>query len=166
MGGPGSGRPPYRGRPTKLSPELEVEIIQYLKIGCYPEMAAAAVGLAKATFYDWLKRGAREKRSRYARFSDSVKRAIAEGAARDLAIIAKASEKQWQASAWKLERRFPEMFGQKMFNTNVELPEREDTPRMDISKLDVNEIELLERLVKKSQGVTPEVRQIIDVSNT
>jgi hypothetical protein len=46
-------------------------------------------------------------------FSDAVERAVAEAEARDVALIARAAEKNWQAAAWRLERRAPARWGRR-----------------------------------------------------
>lgn len=116
-----------RGRPTKLTPELQHIIVKAVRAGNYMETAAAFAGLHKSTLYDWLKRGAREKdrvskdprlRIRkselpFVEFSDALEKALAEAEVRDVAIIGKAAEEQWQAAAWRLERKFPERWGRK-----------------------------------------------------
>lgn len=113
------------GRPTKLTPELQAEMVNIIRVGNYVETACAYVGLNKSTFYDWLKRGAREldriKQNPKARirkeeeifveFSNAIKKAEAEAEARDVLIIGKAAETQWQAAAWRLERRLPKKWG-------------------------------------------------------
>ena len=50
-----------RGRPEKLTPKLQDDIVKVIRSGNYIETACAFVGINKTTFYDWLKRGAREK---------------------------------------------------------------------------------------------------------
>lgn len=118
------------GRPTgasKLTPDIQVKIVDALKMGNYIETASALAGVHKSTVYDWLKRGAREKdrinkspnarmkkeEEPFVRFSDVVEKAMAEAEQRDLLIIAKASQQDWKASAWRLERRFPHRWGRK-----------------------------------------------------
>ncbi len=99
-------------RKTKLTDELSERICRYLRLGTYVETAAACVGIHKDTFYDWLKRGGKGVEP-YAEFVKAVERAMAESEARDLGIIGKAAETQWQAAAWRLERRFPEKYGRR-----------------------------------------------------
>lgn len=120
------------GRPTKLTKEVQAKICNAIRAGNYMETASAYAGISKSTLYEWLRRGEREKqrvaennRARirkseqiYVEFSDSVEKALAESEVRDVALIAKASETQWQAAAWRLERRFPERWGKK---DNVQL---------------------------------------------
>ena len=47
------------GRPTVLTPALIKKIISFLRGGSYIETAAAACGISKETFYDWLKKAAK-----------------------------------------------------------------------------------------------------------
>ena len=104
------------GRPTKLTAEMQSEIVELLKAGNYIETACAVAGLHKSTFYDWMKiADASTHKNKYTNFSDAVKKAMAWAEARDVAIIARHSEKYWQAAAWRLERKYPERWGrQKM----------------------------------------------------
>ncbi|HEY1697967.1 MAG TPA: hypothetical protein VGG39_37665 [Polyangiaceae bacterium] len=95
---------------TKLSPELQEKILLHLRVGAYVETAAACAGIHKDTFYEWMKKGARGQQP-YVAFAQAVTRAVAESESRDLATILKAATTQWQAAAWRLERRFPEKYG-------------------------------------------------------
>ena len=115
------------GRPTKLNIDTHNKIISAIRAGNYIETAAAYAGINKSTLYDWLKRGEREKQrvaqnprynirkseKPYVEFSNAVEKALAEAEVRDVAIIAKAAEEQWQAAAWRLERKFPDRWGRK-----------------------------------------------------
>lgn len=101
------------GRPTKLNPELQEKICQAIRAGNYIETAAAYAGVNKSTLYDWLKRGGRAKSGKYKEFSNAVEKALAEAEVRDVFIIGKAAEENWQAAAWRLERKFPERWGRK-----------------------------------------------------
>ncbi len=49
-----------KGRPSKLSPELTRVICDAIRLGGYIETAVAYAGLSKETFYQWMKRGAKE----------------------------------------------------------------------------------------------------------
>jgi hypothetical protein len=108
-----------KGRPPKLTQELQDQIVQYIKVGAYIETAAAACGLNKSTFYDWLKRGARaqqkgewpEEEQKYVDFSNAIEKATADAELRDVGLIARAAQTTWQAAAWRLERKFPHRWG-------------------------------------------------------
>ena len=99
-----------RGAKSKLTPELEEKLLKFLRAGNYVETACKCVGLHKDTFYDWMKRGERGEK-RFVAFAEAVHRAMAESEARDLHTIGVASQTQWTAAAWRLERRFPDRFG-------------------------------------------------------
>jgi hypothetical protein len=73
-------------------------------IGATYEHAAAYGGIAQSTLYEWLK--AKPE------FSEALKAAEARAVVGWLAKIEKAaSEGTWQAAAWKLERRHPDVYG-------------------------------------------------------
>lgn len=100
------------GRPSKLDKKVTDKIVSYLRAGSYIETAAAASGITKQTLHSWLRRGA-DGEEPYAAFCEEVETAQAEGEVRCLALIASAAQKQWQAAAWLLERRYPEKYGRK-----------------------------------------------------
>lgn len=125
-------------RKTKLTPEVQEKILRHLRIGAYVETAAAAAGISRDTFYDWLKKGAKGK-APYATFSGAVDQALAESEARDLATILAASKTQWTAAAWRLERRFPDRYG------------RFDRMKVE-GKVEVDGIGLVAKLAKLIDG--------------
>ena len=132
--------PKKTGRPSKLTPELEAEIVELIKVGNYVETACGVVGIGKTTFYEWMKKANASVRfNRYVRFRNAVEKAQAWSEARDMAIISKASEKYWQAAAWKLERKFPEKFGRQKL-------EMEHTGKINAN---ITHIEAMDRVVIK-----------------
>jgi len=150
------------GRPTKLTRELQEEICRVIRAGNYIETAAAYAGINKSTLYDWLKRGAREKErlrnnprakvrkseQPYVEFSNAVEKALADSEVRDVMIIGKAAEENWQAAAWRLERKFKERWGRSTdYNREVE--------RLNaMIEKTKKEIELLEERIKALKGET------------
>ena len=157
-------------RPTKLTPELQDEIIKVIRSGNYIETACAYVGINKSTFYDWLKRGAREKdriaknprakvrksEKPFVDFSNAIEKALAHAEIRDVAIIGKAAEENWQAAAWRLERKFPDRWGRKD-KYSLEHSgkdggpiETSHTEELDLSNLTDKELEQLEKIIAKS----------------
>jgi hypothetical protein len=96
------------------------DLVKLLGAGNYVEQACEAVGINKTTYYDWMKRGKDHddagKKSKYAEFYNAVKRAQAEAECRNVAIIQKAAQTQWQAAAWWLERTKPDRFGRQLKN--------------------------------------------------
>jgi transposase len=151
-------------RPIKLNDEIQKQIIDLIRAGNYIETASSCVGISKNTLYDWLKRGAREKQRTdgkiskneeiYVRFSDAVEKAIAEAEARDVMIIANASKNDWKASAWRLERKFPNKWGRKEHLTadiNQEHTEKTETFITHQIDTDPETLELVRQLWRRQQ---------------
>lgn len=158
------------GRPTKLNPEIKNKIVTAIRAGNYIETAAAYAGISKNTLYDWLRRGEREKQrveknprykirkseQPFVDFSDAVEKALAEAEVRDVAIIAKAAEDQWQAAAWRLERKFPDKWGRKKLDIDMQqdvqgqVEVKNDVARRIIEDPEASDLahELLERISK------------------
>lgn len=114
-------------RILKLTPALIEKIVGYLRAGAYVETAAAAAGISKQTLYTWLRRAVDENEEDpiFAKFAAAVEEAQALAEVRDIALIGKAAETQWQAAAWRLERKSPERWGRKVelsggLNLNVD----------------------------------------------
>ena len=99
------------GRPTKLSPEIQEKIIVAVRNGNYIETAAQFAGINKDTLYRWLHLGAQQDTGAYHDFSDALHKALAQSEMMDVATITRASADQWQAAAWRLERKFPDRWG-------------------------------------------------------
>jgi hypothetical protein len=125
------------GRPTELTPQILEEIRRVLPTCLYLETVADYLGIHRTTWRKWLARGSKEARrlaqnsrakprareARYVEFFYTYKKALAEGLIFDLGVIKKASQDhevknsagetvgvrpgQWQAAAWRAERRFP-----------------------------------------------------------
>lgn len=121
---------------TKCTTKLINKVVQFLLVGNYIEVACQACGIDKRTFYNWLKWGNERPRSIYRRFSDAVLDAQAKAEANALANIERAAKgtthalllkdengdqlfdqhglplfikpqpPDWQAEAWRLERKF------------------------------------------------------------
>lgn len=116
-----------RGRPTVLTPEVTDTILTLVRAGNYLEVAAAAAGVSRDSLFEWLKRGARERRSvtdgkrqkprkseqPFVDFSDALQKARGTSEAADLEVIRRAAVKNWQAAAWRLERKHPQRWGRR-----------------------------------------------------
>lgn len=92
------------GRKTKYTPETVAKIVQAIKTGATYQLACQYAGISHETFAQWMKHKPE--------FSEAVKESEGAGAIELLARIRKeAAEGTWQAAAWILERRYPEMYG-------------------------------------------------------
>jgi hypothetical protein len=102
------------GRPTELTEDLITRIANHLRLGAYIETAVAVCGINKENFYEWSRKGARKEDPLCEALVYAVEKAQAEAEQRDLLRIDKAAEDgSWQASAWKLERKFPRKWGRR-----------------------------------------------------
>ena len=78
-----------------------------IRQGCTYQAGASAIGVSVDTIYSWLRQGraATRKNDKYLKFLKAVKKAEHERQQYLLAQILEASNKDWKAAAWLLERR-------------------------------------------------------------
>tara|TARA_Y100000310_G_scaffold334979_1_gene415919 strand:- start:737 stop:1138 length:402 start_codon:yes stop_codon:yes gene_type:complete len=82
--------------------------IQAIKLGCPNKDACGCAGISETTFYRWMEWADSKRKDAkvYQEFRERIKEAEGQATQRWLAIIEKAAQAgQWQAAAWKLERR-------------------------------------------------------------
>ena len=97
-------------RKSKYTPETVAKIMQAVKMGATYELAAGYAGIDYSTFARW--------QNTKSEFCDALKNAEGVGAMVWLAKIEQAaSDGNWQAAAWKLERRYPHMYGKTVQQT-------------------------------------------------
>jgi len=89
---------------NKMVLEAEPIVILLLRIqeGNFYEDAYALAGIPESTFYEWKKN--------HPEFLEAIKKADIICKSLHIKNIKKHSDKQWQASAWYLERRYPNEF--------------------------------------------------------
>lgn len=92
------------GRPSKLTPERHKRIVELIEAGNYPETAAGACGVNRATYYVWMAKGREAKSGRYKDFHDDVVRAREAAEADLVAMVKLAAVEDWRAASWMLER--------------------------------------------------------------
>ena len=98
----------------KLDPAVTQRIVDLMRAGNFIDVAATAAGVHRTTLHRWLRLGREQKRGKYRKFAEAVDRAQAESESRDVALIAKAASEDWRASAWRLERKAPRRYGQRV----------------------------------------------------
>ena len=101
------------GRPSKLTPERRDDLTLMLAHGVPLGVAARSVDVSPRSLRRWLREG--DLRERVAELR-AARRVDPDGSgarleARLAVLILKASEHDWRASAWWLERRWPERWG-------------------------------------------------------
>ena len=114
------------GRPSKLNPQTQARFLEALRLGASYEGAASYAGVHYNTFRSWMIKGQTHKSGQYVEFLEHVKEAEGQAEVKWLAKIEKAAtDGQWTAAAWKLERRFPDRWGkqEKITYEKLEPPE-------------------------------------------
>lgn len=97
------------GKP-KLTRELVDRAVELKGHGLSNKDICTACGISEAAFYRWQEQGGKSELQR--ELIERLKRAEADYKDALLAgILERGKEKEWQALAWLLERRFPAEFG-------------------------------------------------------
>jgi hypothetical protein len=119
------------GRTSYLTEQMSKEICDCIALGFTRKGTCAAVGIDESTFYMWRdkgkaaleKAGAKgnvpEKKRRYAEFELAVVKAEVAFKKLHLMNIKKHAIKSWQASAFLLERTFPEEYGRTKHDVEI-----------------------------------------------
>jgi transposase len=100
-------------RVPKLTADRRAELLRWLEVGMPIEMAARLADLSPLTVTVWRSRCA-DGQHGYIRLEDDIQNAMARGESVHLARIAEAGRTQWRASAWLLERMYPEKYAPPM----------------------------------------------------
>ena len=124
------------GRPCLLTPEVEKNICDGLRLGMTLEFAAQYAGIGWSTAKAWRQKGRADREAGrdtiFSAFLAATERAMARVVATHLATIHKAAQAgTWQASAWVLERRF----GYRKTGEVMEAPETSAEPIVDADRL-------------------------------
>jgi len=94
-------------RQTKYTPERARRFLDAIKVGSTQRLAASFAGVDEDTIIRW--------RKRFAEFADAIKEAEGGAVVGWLAKIERAAnDGNWQAAAWKLERRYPDEYGKRV----------------------------------------------------
>ncbi len=149
----GATGPAPRGRPSKLTPALLTRLLALVRDGVPIDVAVAAVGVHRATFFSWAKRGreasAKAKggealdaeERRYAAFAEDLEEARAQAEATAVGVVRTAMSSSWQAATWYLERAHPQRWGRRRAE-----PETPPQPAVDSGDTIVQLAEQLKRL--------------------
>ena len=125
------------GRPAKINnPQVTERLCRAIALGSTYEMACRAAGIAYQTLRNYVRRAEQDEAngiedSPYLSLLDALQKAEGEAVERWLAVIERAARgerrvnpktgeeeivvhPQWQAAAWKLERRYPQTYGRNL----------------------------------------------------
>jgi len=99
-------------RTTILSEVIQDAMAEAIRNGNYASTAADACGIGRSTHYEWMDKG-EQGIEPYAEYADTIKKAEAEAEMNAIQNIQTHAAENWTASAWYLERKFPEKWGRK-----------------------------------------------------
>lgn len=166
------------GAPTKFSQERAEKLLQAVRSGNHLSVAARFAGISYDTLKRWVLKadepGAPEE---LREFAESLERARAESEVIALAKIQRAaSEGAWQASAWFLERSWPERWGRRETN-RIEIIGNESAPVRVVAGIELDDASmtaLAQRLATRTKELenpvvdaeVVEVREAVAVSAT
>ena len=108
---PRGGKRRSAGRPTKLTPEIQAEIVGYIADGNYREVAAQAAGLPRTTLYRWLSEGKKQAKGIYKEFMDAILKAEQDAEINAVKRIMEAGARDPDHLKWWLERKCPDRWG-------------------------------------------------------
>ena len=96
------------GRKSKLTPELQTEIIKYIEAGCTDRAACGASNINYATFYRWIAKGELAKSGKYNDFCNTLKEARDKAHAKiTMAMIKQIVKGNATLTMFWLQNRFP-----------------------------------------------------------
>jgi hypothetical protein len=127
----------------KLSEEAIEDVCRLVSEGHYVVTVCQMKGITRPTYYNWKDRGQeieekiengkikksklKKKDKLYLKFWQDIQKAEAMGEISNVSNIKKAGDEgDWRASAWLLEKKYPEKFGKK---NKVELDAKVETKR-------------------------------------
>jgi transposase len=99
------------GRPSKLTRQVEADLTLLLAQGVPVKVAAAATDVSPRSVRRWLNEGDLRERVAEIRATERASADAASDEARLVVLLLRAAQHNWRASAWWLERRYPEHWG-------------------------------------------------------
>ena len=143
-----------RGRPPKLTPEVQKEICSYVKRGLTYEDSARLAGVAISTLHLWKKKGRESKRkNKYSDFVDALTRANAVlKAAIHQSMIRASADGDWRAGLQLLTHRFPHEYSEKRILEHSGALAVNSPHEVDYSKLSPEKQAILLALLDEADG--------------
>lgn len=189
------GKKRKRGRPHGLTERIKKLILEKVRSGSYPGVAAVASGISLRTWQRWCVKSEIGEPV-FMSFMSRIEKRQAESENIDLEIIGRAArgsprvykvdekgqllfskegkpvvlqeEKApvWQASAWRLERRYPERYGKRVESTIKGAGPRGEivvrhSGAVDLSKIPTKDLRILREIAVRTQAIKTEDGEII-----
>lgn len=113
-------------RPTKLTADVQAKILEAILHGATYDLACKYAGIGYVTFRGWMIQGERDQADTpVRRLYTAVQAAEGQAATQWLALIDAAAVTDWHAAAWKLERRYPQLYGRTVQDVHQHVHEAE-----------------------------------------
>lgn len=125
-----------RKKPQRTAPYLyqqapvRTRLLAAFSLGATIDIACAAAGITKPAYYAWYGAYCRRDASVFPGLDDlfeAIESARASGAIQMLAVIQRAATdgRNWQAAAWRLERRYPRDYGRPETRMGQDAPDQD-----------------------------------------
>lgn len=146
------------GRNTKLTEEVQNELIRYVSQGVYMRQACEFVGISEQTIYNWMARGSAEilrleanpkakpiaKETPYLEFFKKMKRAENASEVRAVVLWQDEIKGDWRAAKDFLARRFPDRWSPRLEVTGAEGAPVQVNMNVDVVTLEQKVLAVLE----------------------
>lgn len=116
---------PVGMKPLEITPQVHNKIVLLIKKGNYVNVAIRASGISMKTFLRWMEKASLDNIRKcktkedlkeiepYVRLAHDVHQASAEAESDLLEVVQGATQQDWQAARFILERKFPKRWGRK-----------------------------------------------------
>ena len=146
-------------RPTKLTAEVQKRVVDAVEYGATYEFACLYGGIGYSTFREWMLHGESDEAdgldTPFTEFLEAIKMAEGKAVVKWLLLIEAAADEHWQAAAWKLERRYPAVFGRKVLDvTGLEQPIPTDRDASKLEDLRARRRKLLARSAAGGEAIS------------
>jgi hypothetical protein len=118
-----------------------------LKIGMSISDSCNLADIGRTTYYQKIKEDPK--------FAKEMIQAKLENKKRNIALVQAQARKRWQASAWWLERKYPEEFGRRQRIEHSTHPDRPVEVNLKLNKLSDQELRTLEKIVRMGMIEVP-----------
>lgn len=132
-----------RGRPSKLTPEVQKKIVKALKAGNYRSIAAKFAGVSYESLVTWYGRGRDARAGHFREFYDAVVAAETAAEMDMVAIITRYAKADPKHAKWFLSHRHRDRWADNLAQGKIELTGKdggplkvEDARSMLLAKLD------------------------------
>lgn len=99
-----------RGRPTKLTPQLQRRVVRLLRGGAFLDHVADDIGVDESTLREWVRRGHAEPGTIWEEFALAVRRATSIAEIEALGTLRNAAKEDWKAVEPFLRMRNPRRY--------------------------------------------------------